>query len=103
MYYYAQYSPYGVRVFSHGDRLYRFTTRAARDTVVDNEAFGMTFDGSNFHWDTITREQARHWYPDAFRTFDDNPFDVYSGWTPAEKIGGEMWTSSATGGEYRYF
>lgn len=99
MYYYAQYSPYGTNMYSHGDRLYRFTTRAARDAVVDGEVF----DGSNLHWSAIDREQARHWYPDAFRLIEDNPYDDYIGWTPAEKIGGEMWTSSPSGGDYRYF
>lgn len=91
--YYAIYRPYGKSTYSSGDTLYRFETKAERDDKVRNEPW----DGSNYHWIAVTKDEARRWFPRAFANLDWFNSDVHT-----EVWDSNMWCAAPTGGEYAY-
>ena len=92
--YYAIYRPYGRSTMSKCDTLYRFERRADRDETVNGE----TFDGQNYHWRAITRNEARAYFPAAFRA------DAWTGEPAAWIKDGDRdrYDGAPTGGEYAY-
>jgi hypothetical protein len=63
--FYAAFHSYGTGVVNDVAYLVRFESRAARDAYVDRDKF----DGS-WHRESVTRDQARQIFPDAFRMTD---------------------------------
>ena len=91
--YYAINHPYGLDTMSKDDTLHRFETRAKRDAYTDGEQF----NGSCYHRETVTREEARRLFPRAFAAL---------GWTNSgpDETWSESgtWQASPTGGSYEY-
>lgn len=100
--FYAQITPYGARTASPADRLVRFESAARRDAWV-LAACGSADEADRARRDAITREEARRWYPEAFRA-GAGAFpparvgDDY--WDDADDDGAQEWTGSPTGGIY---
>lgn len=95
-YYYAQGFAY-ENAASLSDTLYRFATAAER----------LAWCRENWaHRDVITRDEARRWYPAAFR--DDTPQNFKQSfldangwyWDDADANGACEWLGSPTGGVY---
>lgn len=66
-YFYAAYHRYGNRVANDVCYIVRFPTIAARDAYVLNERW----DGNSYHHEAITRAEAQHLFPNAFRIVED--------------------------------
>lgn len=90
-YYYAIYRPYGVRMLAKADTLRRFPSRDERDGIVEDEAF----DGSGFHWLSVTRDEARRYFPHAFTA--DDPCQVLELWRDDG-----TWSGAPSGSVYSY-
>ena len=89
--FYAIYHPYGTRTMSVGDALFRFAAREERDRKVDDEPF----DGSNYHWSSVTRAEARRLFPRAFADLENRDL-LFERWEDGQ------WMDRPTGGGYRY-
>ena len=87
--FYAIYHPYGTRTMSIGDALFRFATREERDRKVES------FDGSDYHWSSVTRDEARRWFPRAFADLENRDL-LFERWEYSQ------WTGRPTGGGYGY-
>lgn len=61
--FYAMLSHYNIGTAAHGDMLLRFESRKCRDEWVESDVFR---DGG-FHRSELTREEARHMFPAAFK------------------------------------
>ena len=97
MFYYAQYCPLGISTACRSDILFRFETLYERNLWVnsDNTAKGLTGDFDRTKRDSISREEARRWYPAAFRK--DTPKDC---WDKPDNDGASEWLGKPTGGVY---
>ena len=95
--FYAIFSPYGINTMSKADRLARFQTRAARDAWAE-DAWS---DGRMVRGE-ITRDDARRWFPEAFRADADDRRRDGGAWEGPDRNGARFWGGSPTGGGYAY-
>ena len=61
--YYAAVHSYGINIANDVHTIYRFDSKKARDEFIDREGW----NGSSYHREAVTRDQARRIFPDAFR------------------------------------
>lgn len=107
MFYYAQYCPFGISTACPSDRLYRFESAYDRDhwVLCDNTAKGLTGDFDRTKRDVLSREEARRWYPMAFRkdtpqSFRDSSTCNPDYWDDPDMNGACEWLGGPTGGVY---
>lgn len=84
--YYARSFKYGINTTSTGDKLHAFTSTRARDEWINEE------------WNrraAVTRDKARHLYPDAFRP-NCHCFGSWESWWTDHV----EWSGAPTGGAY---
>lgn len=98
MFFYAQECPRGCRTAMKGDRLYRFASSAARNTWVLSHGRDLDSDQTRA---PLSREDARRWYPRAFKDAPTFPKVNASGdyWDDCPDDGA-MWSGLPTGGIY---
>lgn len=93
--FYAIMAPYGILTMSKADRLVRFATRAERDAWTDDA----WWDGRMVRGEA-TREEARRWWPEAFRPNADDWHRDGDVWEEPGDDGAQRWSGSPTGGSY---
>jgi len=107
--FYAIYHPYGIRMMSNGDCLYRYDNAAARAEDAERVDLQAKDDGRGFLMEEVTRDEARRLFPEAFRpgnvvwrsgTDGDRYFD--GPWWRDYEDGSQEWTGRPTGGSYKY-
>lgn len=100
--FYAQSTPYGARTASGADRLHRFNSRAERDEWVKAAWTNCDHAGDERRTE-VTRDEARRWYPDAFRA-DAHAFPRANRngdyWDDPDAEGAQEWLGGPTGGVY---
>lgn len=70
-YYYAAYHAYGIEFCNDYIMLYRFGTKAERNAYVENANYDESGMYGGYRTETVTRDEARRQFPDAFRTVGD--------------------------------
>ena len=78
-------------MLSKADVLHRFPSRSLRDGTVEDEPF----DGCNFCWLSVTRDEARRYFPRAFTA--DDPCQVLELWRDDG-----TWSGAPSGSAYYY-
>lgn len=68
--YYATYHRYGIEFCNDYDILYRFATKMERDAFVEDANYNETGRYGGYRTESVTRDEARSHFPDAFRRFD---------------------------------
>ena len=97
--YYAIYHPYGTRMASKSDPLYRYPSAADRAEDEERVDWQGISDGRGHLMEIVTRAQARRDFPEAFRADDDGLGAAW--WRDCHDGSGE-WTGCPTGGVYEY-
>lgn len=103
MHYYAMHCPRGITTASRGDRLCRFTSKDECDRWVRQD---VPSDLTSFRRDWVSRDNARRWFPDAFRK--DTPQSIHDPFVGSgdywdddpDKDGALWWSGEPTGGVY---
>lgn len=68
--FYAAYHHYGIEVCNDYATLYRFSTKAERDSYVDNENYREAGAYGGYRTEAVTYKEARRHFPNAFKLFD---------------------------------
>lgn len=95
--FYAIAAPYGITMMSKADRLHRFETRAARDAWTDD-----AWRNGNRVRGEVSRDDARRWWPEAFRDDADDWHRDGDFWEDPDEDGAQEWSGFPTGGGYKY-
>lgn len=107
--YYAIYHRYGIRTISTADCLYRYDSDSLRKQDADRVDAQAKNDGRFFLMEEVTRDEARHLFPEAFRagaevwrSWSDGDRHFDGPWWRDYEDGSQEWTGRPTGGAYRY-
>lgn len=88
MFYYATIHKYDVKFANDQVGLIRFKTKRERDALVSDE---FPDERGNYHIEALTRDDARHVYPMAFKIDD---------WRSRDHHDERDWMQRDSGGEY---
>lgn len=70
--FYAAHHAYGIEFCNDYTTLFRFSTKAERDTYVEDSNFSESGAYGSYRTEAVTRNEARSHFPNAFRTFDSH-------------------------------